>query len=273
MLDMSTNEPDKISPGTTGGQPGQTEEPPPRRDQIAIQVVLDQSPQLHINSIGIPMIALPLKKTPGDIRPPEDNSSRTAEQSWPLRSRRVQAEIADLIYSEKSVLVHQQEINRILKVLEGRAWKEPSPMFGIGHDMDENPLIEAIMILLLKQGTTGGFEGSCTTLLHELKKVCNQHSIDADDKYWPRGAAQLSRKLLEQAPVLERAGITIHRSRRPGGDRYISLRIESEIKFDECDDTATSASQAASEQNPESLEDSEPCDAGDNVYVTRLKKI
>lgn len=204
-----------------------------RRDLIAIETVLQLNPVLFVNTIRQPHIMLPLLA---------DESDR---ESWSLRHDRVKAELARLVYELKDLVLFDQELNRILNVLEGRAWLTHREEISTEQAFDESPLIEAAFIFLKQPEQAGSFHGSASKLLHLLNQTARKCAIETTGYSWPQGAAQLSRQLFQQIVVLERLGIHIERGRESGGYRYISL---TSVFAESCDDADIPSPQVSSRE-------------------------
>ncbi|MGI8981878.1 MAG: hypothetical protein ACR2FY_21820 [Pirellulaceae bacterium] len=185
---------------------------PNRRDLLALQTVLGTSPELFVDATGEPRIGLPLVSTES-LRLP-----------WSLRHPRVKAEIANLVFRSEQIILFEQEILRILTILEGQAWRDQRLDIEIRQALDDVPLVEALYIYLHQQESQGFFCGSCTKLLHALTKTAHKAGVDLKSASWPKGAAQLSRRLGQLEPLLEKAGIIVKRKRESGGTRSVEIR-------------------------------------------------
>lgn len=212
---MSTNSNNGVSSST-------------RRDIVALQTILDANPELFVDVAGEPRIGLPFAR--GDPSRPQ--------LLWSLRHSRVRAEIAEFVYRETGSVLFDQEITRVLCVLEGRAWKDQRIDVELKQALDEEPLIEALFIFLHQPETAGQFQGQCSKLLPALTKLGRKNGVDTHSKAWPKGAAQLSFRLGQLTNLLTKCGIRVTRGRLPGGARYVNL--ESDFT---CDGGATEPSQ------------------------------
>ncbi|MCA8986365.1 MAG: hypothetical protein KDA78_01905 [Planctomycetaceae bacterium] len=241
-----------------------------RNDSVGLQVVLDLSPQLRINPVSIPEIKLPLERT--DNTPDLEASTITY---WPIKCERVHDEIAELVNSRRGIVLQSREIRRIQNILAGRAWKRSGLTAEGELILDVNPLVEGLYILLHQRTQQGQFEFTCTKLLAELRRLGHSKGVDIHSEQWPRGAAQLSRKLVEQKQNLAAVGIHFERGRRSGGERFISLRTFKKSFPDSkyVDDADDPASQSPSSNNPKNSKADSPFDAGDSVLAEELASI
>ncbi|HOV77809.1 MAG TPA: hypothetical protein PLS24_07255, partial [Sedimentisphaerales bacterium] len=92
------------------------------------------------------------------------------------------------------------------------------------------------------------FEGTHTKLLGELVKVGQKHGVDTQSKAWPKGAAQLSRRVNDLVPLLRKAGVVVTTGRKPGGERFVVLEHVHLCQNmpEDGDDAEHTSSQAAS---------------------------
>jgi hypothetical protein len=92
------------------------------------------------------------------------------------------------------------------------------------------------------------FEGTQTKLLGELVKIAKKHGVDMQSPEWPKGPAQLSRRISELKSLLRKAGVAVTIGRKGGGERFIVLdKVKAaEDQPKEGDDTGTTPSQPAS---------------------------
>ena len=176
-----------------------------RRDVAALKLILGATPELYCNIVGEPCIRLP---------PLRDGPV------WSLRSGRVRAWIADFVWEEAGLVLFEQEITRLLAVLEGKAWRDQRLDLELKDAVDQEPLLEAIMIWI---SSNHRFEGTSTKFLRELRKTARKYGVDTQSRAWPKGPAQLSRRIGELTRLLEKAGVAVKIGRRPGGERYIIL--------------------------------------------------
>lgn len=235
-----------------------------RREQFAIHHVLRLKPTVQINAVGVPEISLPLK--------PSEKNKEAACSFQPIMSNRVRAEISALVFEMEQCVLSGPELSRIQTILEGKAWRAPRPELGLNEILDTSPLVEGIYIYLGTQN--GSFDRSCTKLLQELRQLGKRRGIDLRSKEWPKGPAQLSRKLDEQSDNLNRVGIQFKRGRRPGGERYVKLKAIPHIKPNaESDDVENRASQVASNNEPIDFQENLTCDAGDDTLERELASV
>ena len=197
-----------------------------RRDQLILDTVLKIRPKLYVNPLGVPCIMLPLRK------------KRTQQSEYPIRHSRTQAALAYFLCKKTGLVPHQSELNRILNILEGKAWRKNKTNPELADAFDSDPLLETVFLLLKQKGGGGVFKGTCTKLANELNRLAISNAIDSKHSNWPKGIAQLSHRLWQAKPILNKACIEITRKRLPGGQRNITLTIR-----DPCDTATTAASQ------------------------------
>jgi hypothetical protein len=197
-----------------------------RRDIVALQVVERTSPTLYANFAGVPVVELPLLGHDAPRRP------------WPLSSARVREEISCLVYEAKQILLSEQEISRILTFLAGRAWRDERVAVDLLNAFDHDPLIEAAFLFLQSEICAGRFDGPSSELLSGLNTIAATNGILTDQTAWPKGTAQLSRRLAELHAngALGHLGIAFERPQtaRP---RQIKLRLS--MRSDDAVDAAS----------------------------------
>lgn len=204
-------------------------EQPERRDTKVVKCAMALFPNPFVNSVGIPCVEIPINK--------KDN----IKLAWPINHSRVRALIAAEVFSCEDFVCFDKEVRRVIHILEGIAWMNPQEDPKGEIALDEHPMIEAIHIMLLQSDCSGSFEGSCSKLLTQLKKVARKYQLDAKSSSWPKTAAHLSRSIQDNNSYLEALGIHSEKGRRPGGERFIRL-----IHRPLCDDAGEAASQERS---------------------------
>lgn len=247
------------------------------RDQLAIRLILDLGPKLKVDSTEEVLIELPLSREIPDGMVGDSASSGKQEDTirfMPIRDKRVKAEIAELIYKKGKIIPYAQEVSRILTVLEGMAWKEPIQEIEVDQILNENPFIEAIYVFLKQPENNFEFGGTCSSLLIELTRIGKRKGIDLKSKYWPGGPAQLSKKLCEQEIHLKKVGIVFTRGRRPGGERYVKISLQSENSQSKAsDDAKCIASQEAPDDQQINHDEKPSSDTGDDALEAKLASI
>ncbi len=179
-----------------------------RHPALALDLILATQPELFINVVGQPTIGLPFSSTPPN------------RDTWPLRSERVKAWIAEFVWERAGMVLAEREIDRIVTVLVGKAWHDPRHDSELADAMDTDPLLEAVVIFMHEHAV---FDKSCTALKAELDQVARAAGLDIKDRLWPKAAPQLSRRIEELKPLLKRGDITAEIGRRSGGVRFIRL--------------------------------------------------
>lgn len=178
---------------------------------MALALILETRPELFINVVGQPTIRLP------------DAPGRSTRVTWPLRSERVKAWIAEFVWNRTGIVLADREIDRIVTVLVGKAWHDSRHEVELTEAMDADPLLEALLIFMHDHAV---FDKSCTALKADLDQVARSAGLDTKDRLWPKAAPQLSRRIEDLKPLLQRASITAELGRRAGGTRFVRLANE-----------------------------------------------
>ena len=192
-----------------------------RRDVTSIKLILNKIIEISCDIAGQPQVKL--------------GQEQDEQQVWPLHSRRFRSWIADFVWNEAETVLFDQEINRILTVLEGKAWKNQRVDIEVYEAIEKDPLFEAIVIWINEKKS---FDGRSTKLLLELNKTAKKFGVDTQHQAWPKGPSQLSRRIKQLEQLLERTGSSIEVGRRAGGERFIRLS-----KTDACDGAEKTPSQ------------------------------
>lgn len=224
-----------------------------RRDVIALELVIREINEPFCDIAGQPQVQL--------------NQIQDVPQVWPLHSRRFRSWIAEFVWETATIVLFDQELNRILTVLEGRAWKHQRVDAEVCEAIENDPLFEAILIWINERRS---FDGRSTKLLIELKKTARKSGIDTRSQAWPKAPAQLSRRISQLETLLERAGIGIEVGRRPGGERFIRLTTS-----DACDGTAEVPSHIPTVDklhHPNTLPPHDGCDGQANDIFNRVQQ-
>ena len=182
-----------------------------RQPALALKQILATQPELFINIVGQPTVRL------------SGPTERPHAESWPLRSGRVKAWIAEFMWDLSCIVLAEREIDRIITVLIGKAWHDPRHDTELTEALDADPLLEALVILMHEHAV---FDKSCTALKATIDHVARSAGVDTRDTLWPKGAPQLSRRIEKLKPLLKRAGITAELGRRSGGLRFVRLTHE-----------------------------------------------
>lgn len=179
-----------------------------RQPAFALERILAMKPELFINVVGQPTIGLP------------SSPERIQQKIWPLRSERVKAWIAEFTWDQSQIVLAEREIDRIVTVLVGKAWHDSRHDVELTDAMDQDPLLEALLILMHEHAI---FDKTCTALQTALDQVAREAGLDTKDRLWPKGAPQLSRRIEELKPLLKRGHVTAVLGRRSGGFRFVKL--------------------------------------------------
>ncbi len=227
-----------------------------RRDQLILETVRNAKPKLFVNPLGVPSIMLPFAP----------KSAKKTE--YPIHSARLKAELAYYICSMTQLVPHQSEINRILTILEGKAWRKNNTTPELVEAIDSDPMLEAVYIYINQPSVSGSFEGTCTKLLNELLHIANSNGIYMKVPSWPKGAAQLSHRLWKAKKLLQRGGIGIDKPPRTGPKRSIKL-----WKIDPGDAEKKTASQERHAPNAVRNQRLDSADAIDGAVGEIFKRI
>lgn len=184
-----------------------TESPNP--DATALGLILKE-PQLELfcDTVGLPRIRLPTIP------------NRTAEEPWKLRSDRVRAWIAVFIWERAQIILLDREIDRILNILEGKAWLDQRRDLELCEAIEQDSVLEAVLVFMESEAV---FEGTMTKFQRELAKTAKRAGLDVRSKNWPKGAPQLSRRIGSVELFLNKAGIKVERSHKSSERK---LRLE-----------------------------------------------
>lgn len=182
-----------------------------RQTALALERILATRPELFINIVGQPTIRLP------------QVSELSHSETWPLRSDRVKAWIAEFVWDQSGIVLAEREIDRIVTVLAGKAWRDPRIDTELTEAMDADPLLEALLIFMHEHAI---YDKSCTALKAALDQVARSAGLDTKDRLWPKAAPQLSHRIEELRPLLKRGSIKAEFGRRSGGIRFVRLTKE-----------------------------------------------
>lgn len=224
-------------------------------DVKVLDGILNCKPDLHVNTCGESRIALPF-------------THAAVKKYWPLNHRRTRAAIAGFAYKTEGKTISVRELNRVLVILEDFAWNDERIVVQIQLAADEDPLVEALFILLNDTNSASDIDWPAARLLKELEKVAIRNSINTKTTGWPNGAAQLSRRLEDLRALLKSAGVSIERGRRSGGHRFIKL-----TRDDECDDVEQPPSPASTDENSASPDSLASTDDGDAITEPNFDSI
>lgn len=202
----------------------QKREPAKAQDAFALEQVLAAQPELFCDMMGQPRIRLPHSR------------DHPVEEPWSLRSGRVRGWIADLMWEHSSLVLLDREIDRILNVLEGKAWRDQRRDIELCDAIEQDAVLEAILLLMERETL---FEGTVTKLQRELIKVAKRAGLDVKGKTWPKGSPQLSGRIRVLESLLSKAGIAVERNRD-------SLQRKLILKRHAHDDPASGASRGPS---------------------------
>lgn len=234
------------------------------RAATALRLILNSTPSLYCNVVGTPCIGLPSIR-PG---PPQEE----AQEEWPLRSERVRAWIGEFFWEQTGMVLRERGITQTVIVLEGKAWHDQRLDLELSAAMDQEPVLEAAVIWMNQNPR---FEGTQTKLLEELGKIAKKYGVDTQSQAWPKGPAQLSRRISELESLLKKAGVAVTIGRKPGGDRFVVLdKVKAgEEKPKEGDDVGTTPSQPASVDKSHHPKMLRRCGGGDGDVFIKLAQL
>lgn len=225
-----------------------TEEPQPQV-VTALQRILATEPELFCDSVGQARIRLPASPRVPD----KDAPDLLDKDAWGLRSHRVRAWIADFAWEAAKHVLQDREIDRIINILEGKAWQDRRRNLELEEAIEHDPVLEALLLLMENERT---FSDTMTVLLKQLKNVATQAGLDVKSKNWPRGAPQLSIRMGNLERFLAAANITTKRE-RSGYRRTITLEQKRN------DGASSPSSQGPSVDKSHHPKNERPSDASD----------
>ena len=197
---------------TNGDTSGATLGESPRPDALALRLILDEPHlELFCDTVGIPRIRLPTV------------IGHAGEEPWKLRSDRVRAWIAEFVWERIAVILLDREIDRLLNILEGKAWQDQRRDLELCEAIEHDSVLEAVLVYMESEPL---FEGTMTKFQRELGKAAKRVGLDVRSKNWPKGAPQLSRRIGSVERFLTKAGIKVERSHKSSERK---LRLEKTI--------------------------------------------
>lgn len=176
----------------------------------AIEAIMATQPQLFVDFTGKPMIGIPLTTCQSD---------RVVHR---LRSDRARASLFATVSRDADFVPFQEEINRVLWILEDMAWKDVRTDTTYSAAVEQSDLIDAIDILANTIEGIVLYHGTCSGLRDRLNDIAVTNGIDVRHEQWPKGASRLSQRLWELRELLRSGGILIERG-RSNGPRWIKL--------------------------------------------------
>lgn len=176
----------------------------------ALGAIMAAQPELFIDFTGKPMICLPLTACASDRTPHR------------LRGDRARASLFATVSRDARFVPFQEEINRILWILEDLAWKDVRMEAAYSAAIEQSDLIDALDILANSVEGIVVYHGTCSGLRDRLNDIAVANGIDVRHDLWPKGASRLSQRLWELRNLLRSGGILIERG-RSNGPRWIKL--------------------------------------------------
>lgn len=184
-----------------------------RRDELIVETILALHPVVYVNYAKTPVILLPLTVPLNERRP------------VPLESKRCKSELAKIAWNSLHFLCHIQESQRVVQFLIGMGWEDVRINAEFAELLDDDPLVEALSILLLDSRYREKYQSTCSVLLKRLLAIAENDALDTTSRLWPKNASQLSRRLSDLSEViLNLLGYSIDRNRGPTGSRIMVIR-------------------------------------------------
>jgi hypothetical protein len=196
---------DSRSAGKAGGSPGARacrRAPGVSADLPRAPFLLDLVSQAraepYCDVAGVPYLKWPADSTDG---------AGTPWIAVPMRSRQVQAWLAELYCRHTATLISRAELHQVLLVLEGMAMKHrqadgDSPLEDL---IEQDPLLAVLLHFL---GERDAWSGTATELLAELRREGARLGARVDRHAgWPADPARLTVRLHRLRDCLRRAGI------------------------------------------------------------------
>jgi len=173
----------------------------PEKPRSLIHVILG-SVQLLVDSTGIARLRRP-------IDGPDD-------WAWPIDHEVSIAFISKLAFDHNGTLLNGSELSAIVRVLQGKAFENYRPDAAACDLVERDPVPRAVARLMRGQPH---WKGPASKLLTALRAAIADEGIDFHrDKAWPKGPAQLSRRLTQLHQSLEQLGIR-HSTRTTARER------------------------------------------------------
>jgi hypothetical protein len=203
-----------------------TPEKESRSIETALQAILDKEPDLSVMRAGIPFISWPLDKA---------SEERTFCK---LQHAQIKPGLAAFVWDTFRIVLYERELNRLVRVLEGFAWRNITTDAELSQAIEQDPFLETLFLYLRTLDADQPYEGSCSLLLSRLEKCAAKNRLLSSPADLPGGAPQLSRKLEESREFLEKLGYQLARGRyTKTGDRFV--RISLATYSDDDDQTAS----------------------------------
>ncbi|MBL8822270.1 MAG: hypothetical protein JNJ77_06740 [Planctomycetia bacterium] len=159
-------------------------------------------------------------------------------QNLPLFHRDFRGWLCHYVWSQKQLLLHEREVDRILEVLRGQSMETPVAKVcdqALLQLLVEDPLLALIVDFM--EGKTE-VEYSMTELLRSLKIHATEHGqLKRISSRFPGGANVLSGKLKDISPSLALFGITVTIRRSNGARVTLQPRLD-----DTCGESSTESS-------------------------------
>ncbi len=185
-----------------------------RSIETALQAILDKEPDLCVMRAGIPFISWPLDKA---------SEERTFCK---LHHPQIKPSLATFVWEEFAIVLYERELNRLVRVLEGFAWRNVTSDAELSQAIEQDPFLETLFLYLRTLDADQHYEGSCSVLLSRLEKCAVKNRLISREEDLPGGAPQLSRKLEKSREFLEKLGYQLARGRyTKTGDRFVRISL------------------------------------------------
>lgn len=131
------------------------------------------------------------------------------ERVWTIQSDRVKSWIAEKFFANTDRMIADRDINQVLRVLEGRAWKTPRrvPKDEATWDVIERNPVALSLIIYANQ--YGDFDGLTRQLYKSVSHPIIQNKLMALANKFPVNTQVFSRRLKDVIPLLKTIGLEI----------------------------------------------------------------
>ena len=207
--------------------------------------------ELDLFSVGgAPYVTLP------------DHFDGRPEETHPVRSDRVRAYVTLRICTEVWKLARREEVERLLRLMEGLAYERP---LALPEDaVDLSPFLEILLLFLKRSGVT--YDGNGADLREKLLDVEKELGWGRHDVV-PTTSHYTSHEVRKLIPALKEFGVLFDDKRHGSGAKRLRLTLVPPAPeswwADAPDAAGGEASAAASDVSPLDAAISPPSDAAD----------
>jgi hypothetical protein len=162
-----------------------------------VDVILRSGIDLFVDSTGI-----------ARLRRPTDGLD---DWAWPIDSEFAIAFLSKFAFDHNGTMLKGSELSAIVRILQGCAFENYRPDVAASDLVERDPVLRAVVRFM---GDERHWKGPAAKLLVSLRAAIIDEGIDFQrDKSWPKVPAQLSVRLRQLRPALERFGIRHSTSR------------------------------------------------------------